>query len=86
MKANGSSGKLTAGGREVATLRDWRLETGPEGMRLEARLESINRWLLTFAPSFDMALALGKATLAWRGVDVSVSEDKVTITGGERNG
>jgi len=86
MKANGLSGKLTAGGREVATLRDWRLETGPEGMRLEARLESVNRWLLTFAPSFDMALTLGKATLAWRGVDVSISENKITITGGQRDG
>lgn len=86
MRANGLSGKLTAGGREVATLRDWRLETGPEGMRLEARLESINRWLLTFAPSFDMALTLGKATLAWRSVDVSVSENEVTITGGTRDG
>ena len=86
MIVTGDNGKLTAGGRMVAALRMWRLETGPEGYRLEARLESPNRWLLTFAPAFDVALPVGSRTIYYQGVGVEVAENEVVITGGERRG
>lgn len=85
MRAQGDDGRLLAGGRHVAVLRAWVLETGPDGTRIDAMLQSPNRWLLTFVPTFDVVLALGKKALTWRGVDVSVGGDEITITGGERD-
>ena len=84
MIVQGDNGKLTSGGRAVATLRDWRRETGPEGTRLEARLEAPNRWLLTFADSFDVALPMGSKGITHRGVYVEVLGSEVVIQGGTR--
>ncbi len=86
MHVTGDHGNLTSGGRAVAILRDWRLETGPEGARIEAKLQAPNRWLLTFADSYDVALPMGGRTLYYRGVSVEVLGDEVVIQGGKRDG
>lgn len=81
MKANGSSGKLTVGGREVATLGRWSLEFERGVATIKAALQAYNAYWFDHAPSFDVRLMVGAHPMAWRGVTVTREGDDVTIIG-----
>ena len=65
MRAAGTSGELTAGGRWVATLGMWSARLGDEGGTIKAALTEGNEFWLTSLTRADVSLDVGKRRWLW---------------------
>jgi hypothetical protein len=81
-RAEGTKGKLLAGGREAATLGAWSLETAPGpdgGTTITATVTAKDGYWSEAAETFTVLLLLGSTRLRWASVSAAFSGNTVTI-------
>ena len=77
MQFTGAMGRLLAGGRDVATLRDWTIEHREDGSVVRATMETIDLFLLGHSARFDLVLYVGARNWRWRRVELEVRGEQM---------
>lgn len=78
--AQGSSGRLLAGGRVAARLGPWELEATPGGAVVTfARDPGFVDAYLSTRPALDLVLDLGRQRWRWRGVTWSSDQREIGL-------
>lgn len=79
MRIIGQGGRLTIGGRLVATLERYSIEYTPEAAHIEAAASDINTfWLGTGGP-FTAEFAIGAERMRWREAQATGGDGRLHI-------
>lgn len=80
MRITGQGGRLTLGGRLVATLDRYTIEYTPEKAYIEATAGDINAFWLSTGGPFVAEFAIGSERMRWRNAQASGGAGRLHIT------